>query len=113
MTVEETPYPLARFGGSWLVREFRLVSPAPRNDLWFRPFAWSAGGGDWRSPEPGAEGELRYSVGGQDLTLRVEGAGRPLAVIEEGVDLLILVRFVRRPGSPPRWEARFKVEMSW
>ena len=111
--MEETPYPLARFGGSWLVREFRLVSTGPVNDLWFRPFAWEMGGGDWRPPELGPAGELRYSVGGQALTLRVEGAGQPLAVIEDGVELLIPVRFVRMPGPLPRWEARFKVEMSW
>lgn len=109
--IEETPYPEARFGGTWMVRELVVTAPGPVRDLWFRPFAWPRGGETWHPPAH-EDGALRY-CGPPTIGLRVTGAADPLAVVGRGVDLLVPVELARTADAPERWEARFRVEVTW
>lgn len=110
VTVEERLEPQLRFGGSVMRRTVTLSASSPLRDLYFRPYGWSSGGGNWVTPEPAPTGGLRYSSMSPAVELNVIGAPAPTPVIGKGVDLLIPIQ-LEKQGA--RYGASFTVEVSW
>ena len=111
MEVEETPRPALGGGVAALGREFVVHSKTPVNDLWMRVHRSESGGDVWSAPTLDDDGWWRYALSDGDFALRVDGAGTPVNVVGDGVDILVPVRFVPAPGGG--YGARFSVEVTW
>lgn len=109
--VEETPRPALGGGVAALGREFVVHSKTPVNDLWMRVHRSESGGDVWSAPTLDDDGWWRYALSDGDFALRVDGAGTPVNVVGDGVDILVPVRFVPAPGGG--YGARFSVEVTW
>jgi len=110
--VEETLRPLAGGARPGLERAFVVHCDAlPGNttgeasgELWLRAFRWPPASG---APS-GGELALRPQV-----SVRARGAGEPLRLAGDGIELRVPVPLARRAGGTTGYDARFALEVRW